>query len=269
MVERAEAEGLLTPGLHDPGADQRQHRHLAGHGRAARGLPADLRDAGEHLGGAPPAAADVGRRDHLLAGRRRLQRGRREWPRSSRPSTPTGSCSTSTATRPTPTRTTDAPAPEILADLPDDHPFRRPASAPPGTLMGVGRFFREHKPGGPRSSPPSRATASWSTGCATWTRASSRSCTTSRCSTRASRSAPATRCAGCASCSRSRASSPASPPARSCTRRSAQARQVRDGRRARRHRVRRRRRRLEVPLHRRLRGHARRGGGSLEGQLWA
>ena len=73
----AEADGQLKPGLHDPGADVRQHRHLAGHGRQAQGLPADLRDAGEHLRRAPPAARDVRRGDHLLAGGGRFQPGGR------------------------------------------------------------------------------------------------------------------------------------------------------------------------------------------------
>ena len=74
--DRAGREGRhAPPRLHDPRADQRQHRHLAGDGGQAQGLPAGLRDAGEHLGGAPPAAADVGRRDRLLARGRRLQRG--------------------------------------------------------------------------------------------------------------------------------------------------------------------------------------------------
>ena len=78
MIERAEADGLLTPGLHDPGADLGQHRHLAGDGRQAQGLPADLRDAGEHLDRAAPAARDVRRGDHLLAGRGRVEPGRRD-----------------------------------------------------------------------------------------------------------------------------------------------------------------------------------------------
>ena len=64
--------------LHDPRADQRQHRHLAGHGRPSCGLPAGLRDAGEHLDRAQPAAADVRRGDHLLAGGGRLEPGRRD-----------------------------------------------------------------------------------------------------------------------------------------------------------------------------------------------
>jgi hypothetical protein len=41
---------------HDPGADQRQHRHLAGDGSAGEGLSADLSDTGEHLDPTPPAA---------------------------------------------------------------------------------------------------------------------------------------------------------------------------------------------------------------------
>ena len=44
--------------------------------------------------------------------------------------------------------------------------------------MGVGRFFRERTSRRCGSSPPSRATASSSTACATSTRASSPSCTT-------------------------------------------------------------------------------------------
>ena len=76
MIEHGREGRAAPPRLHDPRADQRQHRHLAGDGREAARLPAGLRDAGEHLRGAPPAAADVGRRDRLLAGRRRLQRGR-------------------------------------------------------------------------------------------------------------------------------------------------------------------------------------------------
>ena len=69
--------------------------------------------------------------------------------------------------------------PEILADLPEVTHFVAGLGTT-GTLMGVGRFFREHKPDGAGSSPPSRATASSSTACATSTRASSPSCTTSR-----------------------------------------------------------------------------------------
>ena len=73
---RGRGEGRHAPSrLHDPRADVGQHRHLAGDGREAQGLPAGLRDAGEHLRGAPPAAAHVGRRDRLLARGRRLQRG--------------------------------------------------------------------------------------------------------------------------------------------------------------------------------------------------
>ena len=75
MIEEAERRRTAATGRHHPGADQRQHRHLAGDGRPAQGLPDDLRDAGEHLDRAPPAARAVRRADHLLAGRGRLQHG--------------------------------------------------------------------------------------------------------------------------------------------------------------------------------------------------
>ena len=62
-------------GIDDPGAHLGEHRHIPGHGGQAARLPADRGHAGEHQRGAPPAAADVRRRDHRLAGRGRLQRG--------------------------------------------------------------------------------------------------------------------------------------------------------------------------------------------------
>ena len=74
---RAGREGrAAAAGLHDPRADVGQHRDLAGDGRAAQGLPAGVRDAGEHLDRAAPAAGDVGRRDRVVAGRGRVERGR-------------------------------------------------------------------------------------------------------------------------------------------------------------------------------------------------
>ena len=70
--------------------------------------------------------------------------------------------------------------PELLADLPTITHFVAGLGTT-GTFMGVGRYLRETKSGRRRSSPPSRATANWSTGCATWTRGSCRSCTTRVC----------------------------------------------------------------------------------------
>ena len=60
---------------------------------------------------------------------------------------------------------------EILADLPTITHFVGGLGTT-GTLIGIGRFFREHKPA-VASSPPSRRTASWCTACATLSRASS------------------------------------------------------------------------------------------------
>ena len=69
--------------------------------------------------------------------------------------------------------------PELLADLPGITHFVAGLGTT-GTLMGTGRFLREHVPGS-RSSPRSPGTGSSSTGCGTSTRASSRNCTTSPC----------------------------------------------------------------------------------------
>ena len=62
-----------TRGDH-PGADQRQHRDRPRHGGQAGRLSAGVRDAGEHLAGAPADPGHVGRGDHLLAGRGRIER---------------------------------------------------------------------------------------------------------------------------------------------------------------------------------------------------
>ena len=91
LDDRQGGEGRAADaGLHDPGAHLRQHRHLAGHGRPAARLQDDLRDAGEHLGRAPPAAADVGRADHPLARPRAAPTRPYASPRGWPPSTPTG-----------------------------------------------------------------------------------------------------------------------------------------------------------------------------------
>ena len=55
-------------------ADLRQHGHLARDGRAAQGLPADLRHARERDRGAQAPAPPLRRRDRVVAGRRRLER---------------------------------------------------------------------------------------------------------------------------------------------------------------------------------------------------
>ena len=145
MIEQAEKDGTLRPGLHDPRADQRQHRHLAGDGRQAQGLPPGLRDAGEHLRGAPPAAAHVGRRDRLLA---------RPPAAPTRPSAlakqiadehPDWVMLYQYGNEANALAHEEGTGPEILADLPEVTHFVGGLGTT-GTLMGVGRFFREHKP---------------------------------------------------------------------------------------------------------------------------
>ena len=70
------ATGVLTPGATILEPTSRKHRHLPGHGGEAQGVPADLRDAREHLRRAPPAAGMCGAEVIYSPGRRRLQRGR-------------------------------------------------------------------------------------------------------------------------------------------------------------------------------------------------
>ena len=74
----------------------------------------------------------------------------------------------------------EATGPEILADLPEITHFVAGLGTT-GTLMGVGPVPARARARASRSSRPSRATASWSTACATSTRGSSPSSTTPAC----------------------------------------------------------------------------------------
>lgn len=145
-------------------------------------------------------------------------------------------------------------APEILADLPTVTHFVAGLGTT-GTLMGSDASSR-NVPRRSGSLLPSPATASSSTACAIWTRASYPSFTTRPTSTPGSRSARETLSAASASYWRWKGSSPVSPPERSACR-ARPSRQGRQGRRARRHCLRRARRGLEVPVHRRVRRHYR------------
>ena len=144
MIEQAERNGVLTAGRDDPGADERQHRHLAGDGRAAQGLPDDLRDAGEHLDRTPPAARALRRADHLLAGRGRLEHRGGARQRACRAESFVGDA--------VPVRQPgqhlshyDGTGPELLADLPEITHFVAGLGTT-GTLMGTGRYLREQVP---------------------------------------------------------------------------------------------------------------------------
>jgi [CysO sulfur-carrier protein]-thiocarboxylate-dependent cysteine synthase len=178
MIEEAEKDGPAAPRLHDPRADQRQHRHLAGDGRQAQGLPAVCVMPENTSVERTQLLHDVGRRDRVspAAGgsneavrvAKELAAEHPDWVMLYQYGNPANAEAHYETT-----------GPEILEDLPTITHFVAGLGTT-GTLMGTGRFLRENVPGS-RSSPPSRATASSSTACATSTRASSPSSTTRRC----------------------------------------------------------------------------------------
>ena len=165
--------------LHGHRADQRQHRHLAGHGRRVKGyrlicvMPENTSEERRLL------LRDLRRADHLLAGRRRLQRRGRDGQGAGRRPPRLGDA---LPVRQPGERAAhyETTGPEMLRRPADDHPLRRRPRhhrhADGRRPVPAGEGARTS-----RSSPPSRATASWSTGCATSTRASSPSCTTRPC----------------------------------------------------------------------------------------
>ncbi len=145
MVEQAEKDGLAHPRLHHPGAHQRQHRHLARHGGQAQGLPHRVRHAGEHLPGTARPARHVGSRDHLLPGlcgsntavrvAKELSAEHPDWVMLYQYGNPDNAGAHYATT-----------GPEILTDLPSITHFVAGLGTT-GTLMGVGRYLRENRPG--------------------------------------------------------------------------------------------------------------------------
>ncbi len=216
MIEAAERDGVLKPGdtiLEPTSGNTGISLAMAAQ---AQGLRHGLRDAGEHLEERRQLLQAYGARivySPAAGGSNEAVRERRNWRRATR----TGSCCTSTAIRRTREAHYRGTGPELLEDLPTLTHFVGGLGTT-GTLMGVGRYLREHKPEC-RSSPPNPVTGSWCTACATSTRDSSPNSTTRMCSTAVTPWAPTTRCAGLGSCWSARASSRASPPVRCCMRR--------------------------------------------------
>ena len=146
MVEAGREGRAAAPGLHDPRADVGQHRHLAGDGGPAQGLPADLRDAGEHLGRAHASCCEMwgaeivsspaaGGSNEAVRVAKGIAAEHPDWVMLYQYGNPANAESHYATT-----------GPEILEDLPSITHFVAGLGTT-GTLMGVGRFLREQVPG--------------------------------------------------------------------------------------------------------------------------
>ena len=142
LIEDAEEKGAIEPGPDDPRADVGQHRHLAGDDLLAQGLPAEGRDARQRDAGAHAAAADVRRRDRLLARARRAptarSRWRSRWPRP----TPRYYMPYQYGNQANPLAHYNGTALEILEELDEVAAFVAGLGTG-GTLMGNGRRLKE------------------------------------------------------------------------------------------------------------------------------
>lgn len=133
---------MAAAGRDDPGGHQRQHRHLPGDGRQTEGVSAHLRDTGKHLDRAPSVARALRDRDHIfpaeggsntaVALAKQLAAEHPEWVLLYQYGNPANSDSHYRGT-----------GPELLADLPEITHFVAGLGSS-GTLMGAGRFLREH-----------------------------------------------------------------------------------------------------------------------------
>ena len=166
-------------GLDHPRADLGQHRDRAGDDRPAQGLPRRAGHARQRHQRAAPDGRPLRRRGDRLAGCDWGATARSRWPSTSSARTSASSCPTSTATRPTRWPTTRRPDPEILADCPEIDVFVAGLGTG-GTLMGVSRYLREHKPGVRDRGRRATARASWSRACARSRTGSSRRSSTRR-----------------------------------------------------------------------------------------
>ena len=191
MVERAEAEGLLTPGCTvleptsgNTGISLAMACKLKGYKLICvmpENTSIERRQLLEMYGAEIRLSAAAGGSNEAVAVAKKLAAENPDWVMLYQYGNPANAQAHY-----------DTTGPEILEDCPEITHFVAGLGTT-GTLMGVGRFLREKVPGA-RSSPPSRGMASWSMACATSMKASSQSCTTRRCSIRASRSGRRMRC---------------------------------------------------------------------------
>ena len=148
LIEDLEATRPAAAGLDHHRADQRQHRHRAGHDRPPQGLPRGRRAARQRDQGAAPAAGPLRRGDHRLARRTWAPTAPSPWPSTSSRRTTRFVMPYQYGNPANPRAHEETTAEEIIADCPEVDVFVAGLGTG-GTLMGVGRRLQAAQPGRP------------------------------------------------------------------------------------------------------------------------
>ena len=199
--------GELHAGRHDPRAVVGQHRHRPRDGGAAARVPPARGDARERVDRAPPAARDLRRRGRAVARRGGQQRRDPAVAEKLGADDPSLVRLFQYGNPANPLAHYEGTGPEIWRDCPEVDVFVAGLGTS-GTLMGVGRYLKEQKPGGADRGGRAAGGRAGAGPAHARRRVRAADLRSRRSSTGSSSCGPASRSSGCAACSTTAACSP-------------------------------------------------------------